>query len=343
MDLFSIIGLLILLYYCVYILCSFILDCDIALAVKEKFGKSVSSLKGKKVWIVGASSGIGEELAYVLAEAGCKLVLSARRIGELERVKKKCLDTNSSLCNNDVEVYPLDVLNFDLHRKAFKHVIDKFGELDILVNNAGRSQRAQWENIDIEVDKDMFNLDVFSILSLSRIALKYFLQMGKGHIVVTSSVTGIISIPFSASYCGAKHALHGYFNTLLIEQNDKNIDITMVCPGPVQTNFLTECFTDTPGEKYGVDTAIDHNKMSVRRCAILMGVAIANKMNEVWIAKSSILRILYGCYCFPNIMSWLIKGIMGTKYIMKLRDSETASNISTSSSNTITEEDNKEK
>lgn len=81
-------------------------------------------------------------------------------------------------------------------------------QLDILVNNAGRSQRAKWENIDIAVDKEMFDLNVFSILSLSRLAVKYFLKIGGGQIVINSSLAGILSAPMSATYCGTKHTLH---------------------------------------------------------------------------------------------------------------------------------------
>jgi dehydrogenase/reductase SDR family protein 7 len=83
-------------------------------------------------------------------------------------------------------------------------------QLDVLVNNAGRSQRANWEDIDLAVDKEMFDLNVFAVLSLSRIAVKYFMKKKEGHIVVMSSLAGVnaTSFPFSASYAGAKHALH---------------------------------------------------------------------------------------------------------------------------------------
>lgn len=81
-------------------------------------------------------------------------------------------------------------------------------QLDILVNNAGRSQRAQWENIEMTVDKEMFELNVFSIVSLSRLAVKHFLQTGKGQIVINSSVAGFLPVARSGTYCGAKHALH---------------------------------------------------------------------------------------------------------------------------------------
>ncbi|XP_028046820.1 dehydrogenase/reductase SDR family member 7 isoform X2 [Monomorium pharaonis] len=300
MDLFITIGLLVVIYYVIYLILPLFLDCDILLAFKENWGKPVSSLKGKTVWITGASSGIGEHLAYVLARAGCKLMLSARRTTELERVKKTCLRESKYLTDNDVEVYPMDMFDFESHEKAFQHLINKFGKLDILVNNAGRSQRARWENIDIEVDKEMFSLNVFSVISLSRLAVKHFLSVeGEGHIVNTSSLAGIVGVPMSATYCGTKHALHGYFKPFFME-HPKNINITMVCPGPIQTDFLAESFTEKPGEKYGVATDVSKSKISAERCASLMGVAIANKLDEVWIVKKVPLVILYLNYCFPT-------------------------------------------
>ncbi|KAL0109594.1 hypothetical protein PUN28_014564 [Cardiocondyla obscurior] len=319
MDLLEVTGLLFIAYYSIYIVLPSFLDCNILLAFKEKFGKPVSSLKGKTVWITGASSGIGEYLAYVLAKAGCKLILSARRAAELERVKKTCLEENKCLTDDDVEVYPMDILDLDLHEKVFQHVINKFGKLDILVNNAGRSQRAKWADIDLAVDKEMFDLNVFSIMSLSRQAIKHFLKVGGGQIINTSSFAGILPIPMSATYCGTKHALHGYFKPLFMEYPDKNIHVTMVCPGPVQTDFLAESFTGKLGEKYGVTTDVSKSKVSAERCAILMAVAIANKLDEVWIATTSPLRIAYLYYCFPNCISWLIKKF-GRKYLLKLRD-----------------------
>ena len=78
----------------------------------------------------------------------------------------------------------------------------------MLVNNAGRSQRAEWHRIDIKVDKELFDVNLFGILHLTRIVLPHFLEKGKGHIAVTSSVCGKVGAPCSASYNGTKHALH---------------------------------------------------------------------------------------------------------------------------------------
>ena len=81
-------------------------------------------------------------------------------------------------------------------------------QLDILVNNAGRSQRAEWQKIDIRVDRELFETNVFGLLNLSRTVMPHFVAKKKGHIVVTSSVCGKVGAPFSASYNATKHALH---------------------------------------------------------------------------------------------------------------------------------------
>ncbi|XP_076290978.1 dehydrogenase/reductase SDR family member 7 [Lasioglossum baleicum] len=323
MDLLAIIGLVVIIYYLIYTIYPWFLDCDLKLAFYEKFGKPISSLEGKTVWITGASSGIGENLAYVLADVGCKLILSARRKELLEKVKANCLQRNSNLNEADVEVLVLDICDIDKHKSAFEHIIQKFGKLDILVNNAGRSQRAQWEQIDLSVDKDMFSLNVFSQIELSRLVAKYFLQVGAGHIVVNSSAAGITSVAYSATYSGTKHALHGYFNSFWMEKIDSNISITMMCPGPIQTDFLAEAFTEKPGEKYGEKTNENsRNKVSAERCATLMGIAIANQLLEVWICKPSVLQLLYLKIYYPNIAIWIYK-LLGPRFLQRLRDDKT--------------------
>lgn len=103
----------------------------------------------------------------------------------------------------------MDMLNTKDHQFHFNKVIDHFHGLDILVNNAGRSQRAKWTQIDLSVDKDVFDLDVFSVINLTRIAVRYFESNNQiGHVAVTSSTAGLIGVTNSASYCGAKFAIH---------------------------------------------------------------------------------------------------------------------------------------
>lgn len=207
-------------------------------------------LKGKVVFITGASSGIGEHIAIALAKCGVKLVLTARREQELERVKTKCLAKSKGLLQpNDILTIAMDVLDVEMHSKHFYDAVNHFGQVDILVNNAGRSQRATWEDIESSVHHQMFDLNVHAVISLSQVAVKYF-QSKKmsGHIAVTSSIAGIVGVPFSGTYCGTKHAVHGYFNSLRNEKMGKDLTVTLLCPGPTATNFLAQSFTETAGQ-----------------------------------------------------------------------------------------------
>lgn len=161
------------------------------------------------VWITGASSGIGEQLAILLADKNVKLCLSARRNRELEEVKEECLLMLSQLVPDDILVLPMDMLDIDRHEEHFNKVIKYFGRVDVLVNNAGRSQRALFKDITLKVDRQLFELDVFSVINLSRIYVNHIAQHKlKGHIAITSSSLGLIAVPNSASYTAAKHALH---------------------------------------------------------------------------------------------------------------------------------------
>lgn len=162
------------------------------------------------VWVTGASSGIGKQLALVLATNGVRLCLAARREVELEQVKQACLTASDGQLNaDDVLVLKMDLLEFGKHQSYFDKVVAHFGHIDVLVNNAGRSQRANWQDVDIQVDRDVFELDVFSVIHLTRIYVNYLLNSKKqGHVAVTSSSAGLIGVPDSCSYVGAKFAIH---------------------------------------------------------------------------------------------------------------------------------------
>lgn len=116
--------------------------------------------------------------------------------------------SGDQLKDGDILVLQMDVLDYDSHKRHFDHAVRHFGTVDILINNAGRSQRALWEDIDLTVDRQMFDLNVFATLNLSRIAVRYFNTKGTGQIAVTSSVAGLIPAPFSATYIGSKFAIH---------------------------------------------------------------------------------------------------------------------------------------
>lgn len=291
-------------------------DCDIVLWLYERLGQPVESLKGRVVWITGASSGIGEALAVRLAQAGVRIAISARSVENLNKVKQRCIDTGG-VQENDVLVLPLDMTQYDQHQAAFDAVIRHYGELDILVSNAGRTQRGRWEMIELDVDRELFNLNVFSLISLARIVSKYFLEKGQGHFAVTSSTAGKLGVPMSAAYTASKHALQGYFECLRLEKTGFNLAITVVCPGPVESNLLKASFTEKLGEHVKKDRI--GKRLSAERCAHLFAVSIANKLSEVWIADQPVLTIMYLFQYFPFLISFGLR-FLPLSYIMKLRD-----------------------
>ncbi|XP_030241790.1 dehydrogenase/reductase SDR family member 7 [Drosophila navojoa] len=310
--------ILIILYYVVYGLLWIILDCNVALWYKSRFGNSISTMRGQVVWITGASSGIGRALAISLARHGVRLVLSARRLEQLEQVQAECLAAaRGLLAQKDVLILQMDILQLEKHQAHLYSVLNHFERLDVLVNNAGRSQRANWVDIDIQVDRELFELDVFSVVHLSRLVVRYFLEQngGRGHIVATSSIAGFSPVPFSATYCAAKHALNAYLTTLKLEQ--RKLDVTIFAPGPIATDFLMEAFTATKGGKVGDSTA-NQKRLTAERCGELFAVAIANKMDLSWCGLFPVNAM---AYCGRSVtLTKILAQFMTEKTLMKIRD-----------------------
>ncbi|CAG5134016.1 unnamed protein product [Candidula unifasciata] len=295
-------------------------DGDILLMYAAKFGKSIDSLAGKVVWITGASSGIGENIAYWLAKAGCKIVLTARPtdMDDLERVKERCLEIGNN-SEEDILILPLDVTEFDKHRSAVQQVLQYFGKIDVLINNAGKSQRAAWHEVELDVDRELFDVNVLGPVSLTQEVLPHMIQRKQGHVVVTSSLAGKLGSPNSRSYTGAKLAVAGYFECLRTEISKHNIDITVICPGPTFSNILFEAATGKPGETMGRRMSRSEKRMPTDRCAYLYCVAIANKLSEAWISQHPILTTAYIAQYLPDISRWLWKNY-GMKSMEKMRE-----------------------
>jgi len=274
------------------------------LRLVEKFGKSLGSFKGQVVWIVGASSGIGECLAYIFVANGAKVVLSSRREEKLHKVKSQCLTIGKKvhISDDDVMVLAMDVTETSHHKQHLDRVLTHFGQVDILINNAGRLQLAHWLNIDVKVDRQLFENNVFGLLNLTRVVLPHFLAKKSGKIATTSSVGGKFGAPFSATYNATKHALHGYFETARAEFASQGVAFTMLCPGPVFSDILRECTTGEYGKNLGGSFKENDNRMATMRCAHLCAVAIANGLDEVWLALNPVLLCCYASQYCPSLL-----------------------------------------
>jgi short-subunit dehydrogenase len=247
--------------------------------------RSMSQFKDKVIWITGATSGIGEALALQLAKDGARLILSARREEELKRVGKQ-----TNLPGLDLMLLPFD-LNSTSNATGFAaQILNKFGRIDILINNGGQSQRAEALQTNEETERHLMEVNYFSAVNLSKAVLPYMIRQKGGHIVVLSSVAGKFGFYLRSTYSAAKHALHGYFETLRLETESKGIKILMVCPGKVKTNISHNASLGK-GESHGKMDESHENAMSAEECATQIIKGIKNNEEEIFIGGKELKAI----------------------------------------------------
>lgn len=301
------------------------LDCHVYLWFLEKFFTGsvyTQHMRGRVVWITGASSGIGEYLAYELAKLGCRLVISGTNEPRLDAVKSKCLELNSALSVVDVLVLPFNIADYSRHRPCLERVLAQFKQLDLLINNAGRSQRADFEKINIAVDEEMFKVNVFGPINLTRQVVDHWLKTNyQGQVAVTSSVAGLFGAPYSCTYSGSKFALHGYFESLRIEAN-KNVKVTMLCPGPVFSRILESSFTEQPGVQVNKQHSSAMRRMSTERCAKLSIAAIIHRVNVAWISIQPVLICCYLAQYLPNALVIIFTKFISEEKLKRIRDGD---------------------
>lgn len=235
----------------------------------------MSKIKGSVVWLTGASSGIGEELAYQLAEKGAKLILSARRKEELQRVKEKC--------NSDtVETLPLDLEDSFSLKQRVKEASTIFGDIDILINNGGISQRDTILNTSLDVDRRLMEINYFGSITLSKTLLPNMVKRKKGHHVIVTSTVGIINTPYRSGYGASKHALHGFYDALRAEHHDDGIKVTIILPGYIKTNISFNALVGDGSQQNKMDPGQEKG-MAPDKCAKLIIKAIESGKQEVYI------------------------------------------------------------
>ena len=260
----------------------------------------MSDLKNKVVWITGASSGIGEATAYQMAKEGARLVLSARRKEELERVKEQC-----KLPDNDILVLPLDVEDFTSFKQNTLTVLAKFGQIDVLFNNAGISQRGSVLESDVSVYTKIMNINFLGVVALTKEVLPQMVKQNGGHIVVTSSISGKLGSPKRAGYCASKHALHGFFDALRSEVYDHNIKVTMICPGYIHTPISINAI-GVDGNKHGKMDENQANGIPVEVCASKIVGAIKANKSEIYIGGKEVFGVYLKRF-FPKILEKIVR------------------------------------
>ncbi len=253
----------------------------------------------KNVWITGASSGIGEALSYEFSELGANLIISSRRIEELERVKQNCENPDK------VSIQPIDLAKHDEIPLIVQKVLDANGSIDILVNSGGISQRSLTVETAIAVDKRIMNINYFGTIILTKAVLPQMMEQRNGHIVTISSLTAKFGAPLRSAYCASKHALHGFFDTLRFEMFKYNVYISLICPGYTQTNVSKNALTATGEATNFTDNDIAAGmKPDVLAKKIIK--AISSRKEELIVGGKEVMAVYLKRF-FPRLLSKLLR------------------------------------
>lgn len=235
------------------------------------------------VVVTGASSGIGKELALQLAQQGARLVLLARRIEILEEIKQSCLK-HTDFCLT----IAMDLADENSIRHAAARLVESCPHIDILFNNAGISQRSKAIDTYFETEKHIMQVNYFGPVLFSKLLLPHFNKTKSG-IVITSSVVGLFAFPSRSTYAASKHALHGYFNTLALEESEW-LRILIVCPGRINTPISLSA-VGADGSAHGQMDPGQANGIAVTDCVKKMLSSYQKNKKLVLIARGE--RLLY--------------------------------------------------
>jgi short-subunit dehydrogenase len=192
-------------------------------------------IKGKVVIVTGASSGIGEATARQFAGEGAKVVLAARRVDRLQALAQEIAALGTGA---EAFVVQADLSKLEDIQSLIKQTLDKYGRIDVLVNNAGFGRLDWLEKLDPTKDiQSQFDVNVLGVIQTTRQAMPVMMKQRSGHIINMCSMAGLVATPTYTIYAACKHAVHGFSEALRREVKPWGIDVSMIYPGGVTTEF----------------------------------------------------------------------------------------------------------
>jgi short-subunit dehydrogenase len=271
-------------------------------AIISLFLDHMARLEGKRIWITGASSGIGEAMAHACRAEGAELILSARRMSELERVAAQLACDQKT---TGITLQVLDVSDTASIPGIVSSVIAKTGSIDILINNAGISQRSYAAETSLEVDRRIMEVNFFGTIALTKAVLPDMLARKSGMIIVVSSISGKFGFYLRSAYAASKHALHGFFESLRMEVWQQGVRVMMVCPGKIHTNISLNALKADGSTHRSMDDGQASGR-SARELADRILLGIRRNEEEVFFGGPEMKAVWIKRF-FPRLFSTLIR------------------------------------
>ncbi|XP_060646366.1 dehydrogenase/reductase SDR family protein 7-like [Drosophila nasuta] len=278
-----------------------------------------NQLPGKVVLITGASSGLGESLAHVFYRAGCKVILAARRVEELERVKKDlmALDVDPAY---PPTVLPLDLSELNSIPDFAARALAVYNQVDILINNGGISVRADVAATAVDVDLKVMVVNYFGTVALTKALLPSMIKRQTGHIGFISSVQGKFALPQRAAYSASKHAMQAFADSLRAEVASKKINVSCISPSYVRTQLSMNALTGS-GSNYGKMDETTAKGMSPDKLAERILQCILRKEPDIIVSDLQSKAAYYLRHLLPSVYFWIM-----TKRALKLEKASKKSN-----------------
>jgi len=239
---------------------------------------------GKRVWITGASSGIGEALVYEFAGRGAIVIISSNDLPGLERVKAACPDINKITCA------PFDLSDTSGIDAIVNQQLKDSGKIDYLINIGGISQRARIDETPLWLDRKIFEINYFGTIALTKAVLPYMINQKSGHIAATSSISGRFGFPLRSAYSASKQALHGFFETLYLENKPNNIRTSVIIPGRVRTNISYHALDQQGKEQGKMDDGLNKGIPPEKAARIIIRGIKRNK-HEILVGSTELIML----------------------------------------------------
>lgn len=252
------------------------------------------TFKGKTAWVTGASSGIGEALVKELVKRGAVVIASSNDPEGLSKMKESCGESSGM-----ITCVPFDLSDTPDIEKTAGKILEQFGAPDYLINIGGISQRATIEETPLWLDRKILEINYFGTITLTKAVLPYMIRRKSGHVLATSSISGRFGFPLRASYSASKQALHGFFETLYLENKKYNIRASVIIPGRVRTNISFHAL-DARGNEHGKLDDGQAGGISPEKAAKIIARGIIKNKREILVGGTE-LTLLY----IRRICPWL--------------------------------------
>jgi len=260
------------------------------------------NFNGKTFWITGAASGMGKAVSIALAKFNTRIIISDRDINGLAETAEKIEELGSS-----ARIEALDMSDSNAIKQVAEKVIADGEKIAGLYQFAGISQRSFVVETPIENDRRIMEINYFGVVTLVKAVLPSMIENGEGQLAAASSLAGKFGFPYRSAYCASKHALHGFFETILAENFNDNIRVSMIIGGRIQTN-ISKFALNKEGKEHGKMDAGQANGITSEKAAQQILKGLKRDKREIPVGGSELIILPIKRF-FPGLHSKIVRKI----------------------------------